>query len=87
MLLSSPDTSITEHSVCFGPAIHSGASFILGLLVILLQSSPVAYWTLGGLIFWAFYTTHEVLTANILGWFAIPSSSGSYFDHKSKYFI
>ena len=24
-----------------------------------------------------FYTVHEVLTASILGWFAIPSSSGS----------
>ena len=24
----------------------------------------------------AFYTVHEVLIANILGWFAIPSSSG-----------
>ena len=36
----------------------------------------------GGPIFWcrtflAFYTVHEVLTASILGWFAIPSSSGS----------
>ena len=26
-------------------------------------------------IFYAFYTVHEVLMANILGWFAIPSSS------------
>ena len=26
-----------------------------------------------------FYTIHEVLGASILGWFAIPSSSGSHF--------
>ena len=24
----------------------------------------------------AFYTVHEVLIASVLGWFAIPSSSG-----------
>ena len=40
ILLSSPDTSTTEHYILFGPV----ASFILGLLVIL-HSSPVAYWT------------------------------------------
>ena len=38
----------------------------------------------GGLICWchiflAFYTIHEVLTASILGWFAIPASSGLSF--------
>ena len=37
ILLSSLDTSITEHRFCFGPA----ASFFLGLLVIL-RSSPIA---------------------------------------------
>ena len=79
ILLSSPDTSTTECRIRFGPT----SSFILGLLVILLHSSPVAYWTFrrGGLIFQclislSFYTVHEVLTANILGWFTIPSSSG-----------
>ena len=41
ILLSSPDTSTTEHHFHFGPA----ASFFLGLLVLLLCSSPVAYWT------------------------------------------
>ena len=41
ILLSSPDTSTTEHHFHFGPA----ASFFLGLLVLLLHSSPVAYWT------------------------------------------
>ena len=30
-------------------------------------------------IFLSFYTVHEILTASILGWFAIPSSSGSHF--------
>ena len=41
ILLSSPDTCITECHFHFGPA----ASFFLGLLVVLLHSSPVAYWT------------------------------------------
>ena len=39
--LSLPDASTGECHICFGPA----ASFILQLLVILLYSSPVAYWT------------------------------------------
>ena len=30
-------------------------------------------------VFLSFYTVHEVLAASILGWFAIPSSSGSCF--------
>ena len=40
-LLSLPDTSPTECLFCFGPA----ASFFLELLVVVLHSSPVAYWT------------------------------------------
>ena len=40
-LLSPLDTSTAECHFCFGPA----ASFFLGLLVIALSSSPVAYWT------------------------------------------
>ena len=58
ILLASPDTSTTECRVCFGPT----TSFILGLLVIFLHSSPVAYWTtsdlgdssLGVISFWPF---------------------------------
>ena len=45
ILLLSLDTSTTEHHIRFGLA----ASFILGLLVILLHSSPVTYWTPSGL--------------------------------------
>ena len=82
VLLSSPDTSTTERCFLFGPV----ASFILGLLVILLHSSPVTICSFrpGDLTFWcyiflAFYTVHEVLTGSILGWFAIPSFSGSCF--------
>ena len=41
ILLSSPGTSTTEHHFRFGPA----ASFFLGILVVLLHSSPGAYWT------------------------------------------
>ena len=82
ILLLSPDTFTAEHCSCFGPA----TSFILGLLIVLLPLSPVAYWTpldLKGLNSWchvllSFYTVHEVLMAIILEWFAIPSSSGSH---------
>ena len=42
ILLSSPDSSTTEHHFCFGLA----ASFFLVLLVVLLHSSPVSYWAL-----------------------------------------
>ena len=38
---SSPDTSTTGSCFHFGPA----TSFFLGLLVVILHSSPVAYWT------------------------------------------
>ena len=41
ILLSSPDISTTGCHFCFGPA----TSFFLGLLVVVLCSSPVAYWT------------------------------------------
>ena len=41
ILLSSPDTSTTEHRFHFGPA----DPFSLRLLVVLPCSSPVAYWT------------------------------------------
>ena len=42
-LFALPDTSTTEHCFCFGP----DASFFLGLLVIAVHSSPVAYWPRG----------------------------------------
>ena len=47
-LLSPPDTSTNEHCFCFGPS----ASLFLELLVIVLHSSPVAYWTPFGLGEW-----------------------------------
>ena len=90
ILLSSPDTSTTDHHFRFGPA----TSFFPGLLVVLLCSSPVAYWApsdnSGGRIFryhmfLSFYTIHEVLMASILGWFAIPPSSGSCFVRTLHY--
>ena len=47
------------------------------------------FWS-GGLIFQchiflSFYIVHEILMANILGWFAIPSSSGSHFVRTLHY--
>jgi len=55
-LLSSPDTSTTEHHIWFGPT----ASFILGLLVILLCFFPVVYWTPSDL-------GHSSLVSDIFG--------------------
>ena len=76
-LLSSPDTPMAEHHLCIGPA----ASLFLELLVVVLCSSPGAYWTFwpGRLIvrchiFLLFHTVHEVLMASTLEWFAILSS-------------
>ena len=44
-LLSPPDTAMTEHHFCFGPA----TSLFLEVLVIVLCSTPVVYWTLADL--------------------------------------
>ena len=41
ILLSSPDTSTTDHCFLFGQA----ASLFLELLIVVLHFSPVAYWT------------------------------------------
>ena len=83
--LSLLDTSATERHFHFGPA----ASFFLELLLIALHSSPLACSTTSDLR-WVglahllmsyllpFHTVHGVLTARILEWFAIPSSSGSH---------
>ena len=78
-LLSSPTTSTTEHLFHFSPDTSS----FLELLLTDLCSSPEAYWTpsdLGGLIFQChiflpFHAVHGILTARILMWFAICSSS------------
>ena len=61
--------------------IHSGA---IGNSPLLFPSSIWDIFRPGGLIFWchiflAFYTVHEILTASVMGWFALPSSSGSRF--------
>ena len=81
ILLSSPGTWTTECHICFCPA----ASFILGLFVILLYSSPIAYWTLsdlgdspfGVISFWPFSTVHEVPMPSTLWRFDIPYCSES----------
>ena len=57
---------------------------------LLLPSSILnAFWP-GGLIVWChiflpFYTVHGILTARILEWFVIPSSSGSHFVRTLHY--
>ena len=79
-LFSAPDTSKTEHHLCFGRA----ASFFLELLVIILHSSSLANWTpsdLRGLIVQChilllFHTVHGFFLARILEWIPISLSSG-----------
>ena len=80
ILLSSPDISTTEHHFCFGPA----ASFFLGLLVVILCSSPVAYWTpsnLGdssfGVISFSLFI--QFMRSSRQVYWGDPSSSGSDF--------
>ena len=79
-LLPSPVTSTTRCCFCFS----SVSSFFLELF---LHWSPVAYWAptdLGSFIFHCpiflpFHTTHGVLKARILKWFAIAFSRGPRF--------
>ena len=77
ILLSPPDTVTAEDHFCFRPA----TSFFLEQLVIVLHSSPVAYWTpsnMGGrawFIFWChiflpFCIVHGVLTQEY--WSGLP---------------
>ena len=90
IILSPPDT-FTEHLFCFCPA----TSFFLEILVIALNSSPVAYWTPYDLralifqchIFLPFHAVHVhgVLVARILEWFAIPSSIRPHFIRTLDY--
>ena len=77
ILLSSPDTT-TSYPLWPSHFIHSGA---IGNSFPLFPTSILDTFRPEGLIFWchiflACYIVHEVLKTNILGWFAIPSSSG-----------
>ena len=74
-LLSPSDTSTAEHHFCFGPAS-------ILFLELFLNSTPVAYWTPSNLrahllvtYLLPFHIVHGVLSAGILKWFAIASSS------------
>ena len=65
----------SSSSLCCCSATHS----CLTLCHPMDCSTPGLPAILQGRIFLSFCTAHEVLTASILGWFAIPSSSGSRF--------
>ena len=87
-------TFITRH-------IHNWASFLLWpssfILSGAISSCPLLFpsnildiFQLGGLIFWChiflpFYTFHQVLTASLPEWFAIPSPTGSRFIRTLQY--
>ena len=83
LLLSPPEICTTDCHFCFSPVV----SFFLELLVIVLHSSPVAYWAvfnLGGGVhlptsyFLAFSYCSFDFKAGILEWVAISSSSGPH---------
>ena len=70
------------------------APFFVGLLVIVLHSSPGAYWTPSDLgysssdvLYFCLFIlfVHGVLLARILEWFAIFSSSGPHFVRTLHY--
>ena len=74
-----PDLSVV--SALAQPLHSSGA---VSSCPLLFSSSILDTFCPGGLLLWchiflSFYTVHEVLTASILGWFVIPSSSRSHF--------
>ena len=88
VLLSSPDASTTGASSPLWPS-----RFILSRAISgspLFPRSPLDSFWLGGLIFQClialpFYTVHGVLTASLLEWSAIHSSSGSRFVRTLHY--
>ena len=88
-LLSPLDTFTTECHFCFDPA----TSFYLGLFLIALCFSPLAYWTLSDLgggclnfhIYFPFHTVHGLLMARILKWVMISYSSGPRFVRTLHY--
>ena len=67
--------SFSSSSLCCCSAAHS----CLTLCDPMDCSTPSLPEILQCHIFLSFYTVHEVLPASTLGWFASPSSSGSYF--------
>ena len=74
------------------PHVGPAPSFFLMLLIIVLLSSPVAYWTPSDLgahfpvsYLFAFSYCYGVLVARILAWCAIPFSSGSCFVRTLHY--
>ena len=59
--------------------LHNASSFILLCLLCFKILSHYCYLHTVSKYFLSFYTVHEVLTAGMLEWFAIPSSSESRF--------
>ena len=76
ILLTSPDPSTPECCFCFGPA----ASFFLELLVVVLHSSPVAYWTLSSLNGSSFSVTSSCLSVQFMEFSRLVSWSGLPFS-------
>ena len=75
ILLTSPDPSTPECCFCFGPA----ASFFLELLVVL-HSSPVAYWTRSSLNGSSFSVTSSCLSIQFMEFSRLVSWSGLPFS-------
>ena len=59
--------------------------FLFIMFVVFLNSISLLLFTSVSTYFLSFYTAHEVLTASILEWFAVPSSSESRFVRTLRY--
>ena len=82
ILLSASDTSMTasfplspSHFILSG-AIGNSPPCLLTSVLDAFRPRELIFWCH---IFLSFYTAHDVVTASILGWLAIPFSSGSRF--------
>ena len=85
ILLLPPDTSTTECRFCFGLT----ASFFLGLLVVLLHSSPVAYWTSSDL--WTHLSISYLFVLLYISWGSHGKYTGvvyhSLLQYSRSYFV
>ena len=89
------------HIHCIGDAIQPSHPLTPSSSALNLSLHTLLAWEMSTIVQWlhlqtwgthllvsyllAFYTVHEVLTASILGWFAIPSSNGSRFVRTVRY--
>ena len=78
--------SIITYSIFFFTIFYTMQHvFLFIMFVVFLNSISLLLFTSVSTYFLSFYTAHEVLTASILEWFAVPSSSESRFVRTLRY--